>query len=56
MEDLLKVHYHNLTEGNHKVKSKDWGCFLEYQSVKGNLIKNKCLSSNKIVQTSLIKD
>ena len=55
VQDLLKVHYHNLTEGNHKVKCKDWGCFLEYESVKGNLIKYKCLSSNKDCSNKLDK-
>ena len=37
----------NLTEGIHKIKSKDYGCFLEYENVKDNLIKYKCLSCNK---------
>ena len=29
----------NLAEGIHKIKCKDCGCFLEYESVKDNLIK-----------------
>ena len=33
----------NLTEGIHKIKFKDCNCFLEYQSVKENSIKYKCL-------------
>ena len=37
----------NLSEGIHKVKCKDCDCFLEYESVKDNLIKCKCLSCNK---------
>ena len=37
----------NLTEGIHKIKCKDYGCFLEYENVKDNLIKYKCLSCNK---------
>ena len=37
----------NLTEGIHKTKYKICGCFLEYESVKYNLIKYKCLSCNK---------
>ena len=37
----------NLTEGIHKIECKDWDCFLEYQIVKDNLIKYKCLSCNK---------
>ena len=40
----------NLTEGIHKIKCKDCDCFLEYKSVKHNLIKNKDLSV-KIIQT-----
>ena len=37
----------NLKEGIHKIKCKDWDCCLEYESVKGNLIKYKFLSCNK---------
>ena len=37
----------NLTKGIHKIKYKDCNCFLEYESVKDNLIKYKCLSCNK---------
>ena len=37
----------NLAEGIHKIKCKDCDCFLEYESVKDNLIKYKCLSCNK---------
>ena len=37
----------NLAEGIHKTKCKDCNCFLEYESVKDNLIKYKCLSCNK---------
>ena len=37
----------NLTEGIHNIKCKHFGCFLEYESVKDNLIKYKCLSCNK---------
>ena len=36
----------NLAEGIHKIKCKH-DCFLEYESVKDNLIKYKCLSCNK---------
>ena len=35
----------NLAEGIHKIKCIE--CFLEYESVKDNLIKCKCLSCNK---------
>ena len=37
----------NLTEGTHKIKCKDCNCFLEYESVKYNLINYKPLSCNK---------
>ena len=37
----------NLTEGIHEIKCKDCGCFLEYENVKYNSIKYKCLSCNK---------
>ena len=33
----------NLAEEIHKIKGKDCDCFLEYESVKDNLIKCKCL-------------
>ena len=36
----------NLAEGIHKIKCKDCDCFLENESVKGSLIKCKCLSWN----------
>ena len=38
---------HNLTKGIYEIECKDCDCFLEYESVKGNLIKYKCLSWNK---------
>ena len=37
----------SLTEGNHEIKCKVCDFFLEYESVKNNLIKHKCLSWNK---------
>ena len=37
----------SLTERIHKIKCKDCDCFLEYESVKDNLIKYKYLSCNK---------
>ena len=37
----------NLTERIHKIKFKSCDCFLEYESVKDNFIKYKCLSCNK---------
>ena len=47
MATLLSNLVDNLTEGNHKVKCKDCDYLLEYESVKDNLIKCKCLSCNK---------
>ena len=38
---------HSLTEIIHKIKCKDCHCFFEYQSVKEQSIKCKCLSCNK---------
>ena len=37
----------NLAEGIHKVKFKDCDCFLEYESVKDDLIRYKCPFCNK---------
>ena len=37
----------NLAERIHKTKCNDCNCFLEYESVKNNLIKCKCLSCNE---------
>ena len=37
----------NLAEGIHKIKCKGCAYFLEYEIVKDNLIKHKCLSCNK---------
>ena len=34
----------NLMERIHKIKCKNCDCFLEFESMKGNLIKYKCLS------------
>ena len=38
---------HNLSDAVHKIKCKCCGCFLQYESVKDNVIKYKCLSWNK---------
>ena len=46
----------NLTEGFHKIKYKDCDCFLEYESVKDNLIKYKCLSFNKDYPNKIIEE
>ena len=45
----------NLAEGIHKIKCKDCNYFLEYGSVKGNLMKCKCLSCNKDYQNKTDK-
>ena len=37
----------NLAEGIHEIKCKGSNYFLEYESVKDNFIKFKCLSCNK---------
>ena len=47
METSLQNLVDNLTEEIHKIKCKDCDCFLEYESIKDNLIKYKCLSYNK---------
>ena len=46
----------HLTEGIHKSKRKDCNFFLEYESVKYNLIKYKCLSCNKDYSSKTDKD
>ena len=47
MATSLSKLVHKLTEEVHKMKCKDYGCFLEYESIKDNLIQYKCLSCNK---------
>ena len=47
METSLSNLVNNLTKGIYKIKCKDCDCFLEFESVKDNLIKYKCLSSKK---------
>ena len=47
MAILLSNIIDNLTEGIQKIKRKDCDWFLEYESVKDNLIKYKFLSCNK---------
>ena len=37
----------SLAKEINKIKCKDYGCFLEYESVKDNVIKDKYLSCNK---------
>ena len=47
MATSLSKHFDNLAEGIHKIKFKDCGCFLEFESLKDDLIKYKYLSCNK---------
>ena len=47
MTTSLSNLFDNLAEGIHKIKCKDCDCLLEYESVKDNFIKYKCLSCNK---------
>ena len=37
----------NLRDGIHKIKCEHCDCFLDYESVMDNLMKNKCLTCNK---------
>ena len=46
----------NLADKNHKVKGKDCDCFLEYENVKDNLVKYKCLSCNKDYSNKVDED
>ena len=48
MASSLSNLVNNLTEEIHKTKCKDCDCFLEYESVKDNLMKKKYLSCNKV--------
>ena len=45
-----------LTEGIHKIKCKDCDWFLEYETFKHNLVKYKCLFSNKDYSNMLMKN
>ena len=46
----------NLTEGIHKIKCKDCDCFVEYGSVKDNLIKYKYLSCSRDYLNKLVEE
>ena len=56
MATLLSNFVDNLTERIHKIKCKDCDCFLEYESVKGFLIKYKCTSCNKDYSNRINED
>ena len=45
-----------LAEEIHKIKCKDCDCFLEYESVKDNFIKYKCLSCNRNYSNKIDKE
>ena len=55
MASSLSNFVDNLSEGILKIKCKDYDSFLEYESVKDNLIKCKCLSCNKDYSNKLDK-
>ena len=44
MASLFSNLVDNLTEGIHRIKCKYCDCFIEYETVKDNLIKYQCLS------------
>ena len=46
----------NLAKGIYKIKCKDCDCFLEYESVKDNFIKYKCLSCNRNYSNKIDKE
>ena len=56
MASSLLILVDNLMEGIHKIERKDSDCFCEYDSVNESLIKYKCLSYNKNIQTRLMKN
>ena len=56
METSLSNLVDYLTEGIHKIKYKDYDCFLEYESVKDNLIKYECLSRNKNYSNKIVEE
>ena len=43
----LSTIFDNLAKGIHKIRCKVCNCFFQYNNVKDNLIKDKCLSCNK---------
>ena len=46
----------NINEGIHKIKCKDCDCFLEYESIKDNLVKYIYLSCNKDYSSKIDED
>ena len=47
MASSLSNLFDNLAERIYTIRCKDCDCFPEYESIKDNLIKYKCLSCNK---------
>ena len=43
----------NLAQGINKIKCKDCDCFLDYESIKNNSIKYKCISGNKVFSNKI---
>ena len=43
----------NLTDRIQKIKYKDCDCFLEYENIKHDLIKFKCLPCNKVYSNKI---
>ena len=56
MTTLLSNLVDNLTEGIHKIKCKDWDCFIENETVKDDLLNINVDLALKIIQTSLIEN
>ena len=46
----------NLGDGIHKIEGKNCDCFLEFESVKDNLIQYKCMSCNKDYSKKLYQE
>ena len=53
MANSLSSPVDNLAEVIHKIKGKGCYCFLEYERVKDNSIKRKCLSCKKYYSKKL---
>ena len=56
MATSLSNLFDNLTKEIHKIKCKDCDCFLEYESVKDNLIKCKYTSCNKYYSNEIYEE
>ena len=56
MASSLSNFVNNLAEGIHKIKRKDCDYFFEYENVKENSVKYKCLSWNKDYSRKIDKE